>query len=339
MPRSSGTRPCAGARAVAADLGQFGRGARQILAILAGVSEIRGKDARACTAYLATVGGKVPGSFFFGVTDSDGRIRCNTLGSPPGAYTVADRSYFQEAMRTGGFAIGDVVTGRVTGRPTIQFAQGIADDDGDGRPDGIVITSIDLSYLAARQASAGLPPDAAVTVADRQGTILVRLPDHEAWAGKPLPPAFWKALTDNRARVADLIGLRGNPRITAVAGGSPGDLDGMTVAVGLSPATAFADIDAATQRGVVLIGLGAILAIGAALLADARSSAGRCGACSGRPARGGRASWTRGPDCPAAASSASSARRSTPWPRRCSGTRASCARRSPAAASCRSGRR
>ncbi|MFC6791455.1 cache domain-containing protein [Methylobacterium komagatae] len=129
-----------------------------------------------------------PRFVLFGVADSDGRIRCNTLGSPAGAYTVSDRSYFQEAMRTGGFAIGEVVSGRVTGRPTIQFAQAIADDDGDGRPDGIVITSIDLSYLAARQATAGLPPDAALTVADRQGTILVRLPDHEAWAGKPLPP-------------------------------------------------------------------------------------------------------------------------------------------------------
>ncbi|MEE7502632.1 sensor histidine kinase [Methylobacterium mesophilicum] len=256
-----------GARAAAADLGQFGRGARQILSILAGVAEVRGQDARACTAYLATVGGKVPGSFFFGVADADGRIRCNTLRSAPGAYTVSDRSYFQEAMRTGGFAIGEVVSGRVTGRPTVQFAQAIADDDGDGRPDGIVITSIDLTYLAARQSDAGLPPDAALTVADRQGKILVRLPDHEAWAGKPLPAAYWTALNGNRGKVADLPGLRGNPRITAVAGGASGDLDGMTVAVGLSPATAFADIDAATRRGIVLIGLGAVLAVAAALLA------------------------------------------------------------------------
>ena len=256
-----------GAKAVAADLGQFGRGARQILGILAGVSEIRGKDAKSCTAYLATVVGKVPGSFFFGVVGPDGLIRCNTLGSPAGAYSVADRSYFKEAMRTGGFAVGEVVIGRVTNRPTIQFAQAIADDDGDGRPDGLVITSIDLSYLAARQSDAGLPPDATLTVADRQGTILVRLPEHEAWAGKPLPPAFRKALTDHRGKVADLTGLRGNPRITAVAGGAPGDLDGMTVSVGLSPATAFADIDAATRRGMVLIGLGAVLAVAAALLA------------------------------------------------------------------------
>ncbi|TXN72561.1 HWE histidine kinase domain-containing protein [Methylobacterium sp. WL6] len=255
------------ARSVAADLGQFGRGARQVLGILAGLSEIRGKDAQACTAYLATVVGQVPGSIFFGVIDADGRIRCNTLGSPVGAYTVADRSYFKDAMRTGGFATGDVVMGRVTRRPTIQFAQAIADNDGDGLPDGVVITSVDLSYLAARQATAGLPPNAALTVADRNGTILVRLPDHEAWAGKPLPPSLWEALTDHRGGVADLPGLLGDTRITAVAPASPEDLDSLTVAVGLSPVTAFADIDAATRRGIVLIGLGAILAVVAALMA------------------------------------------------------------------------
>ncbi|WP_264048881.1 sensor histidine kinase [Methylobacterium flocculans] len=255
------------ARSVAADLGQFGRGARQVLGILAGLPEIRGKDERACTAYLSTVVGQVPGSFFFGVVEADGRIRCNTIGSPAGSYSVADRSYFKDAMRTGGFAVGEVVTGRVTHRPTIQFAQAIGDSDGDGRPDGMVITSIDLSYLAARQATAGLPPDAALTVADRNGTILARLPDHELWAGKPLPPTFWTALKEHRGGVADLTGLLGDTRITAVAGASSDALDSITVAVGLSPATVFADIDAATRRGIVLIGLGAAMAIMAALLA------------------------------------------------------------------------
>ena len=253
------------ARGVAADLGDFGRGARQILGLLSELPVIRNRDAQSCTAYLKRVVDKVPGSFFFGVADPDGRIRCNTLGSSPGAYTVADRSYFQEAMRSGGFAVGEVLTGRVTGRPTIQFA--LAIPGSDGRADGIVITSIDLSYLAARQAAAGLPPDAVLTVADRRGTVLLRLPGHDDWVGKALPPPFWEALTRHRGDVADLPGLNGGPRITAVAETGPGGLDSITVSVGVSPATAFADIDAATRRGLVLIGLGAALAIAAALLA------------------------------------------------------------------------
>jgi two-component sensor histidine kinase len=252
------------ARGVAADLGQFGRSAQQILGILSELPEIRTGDPKSCTAYLKRVVDKVPGSFFFGVVDADGMIRCNTLGSAPGAYTIADRSYFQDAMRTGGFAVGDVVSGRVTGRPTIQLAVPIPGSD--RRPDGVVLTSIDLSYLAARQI-AGLPPDATLTVADRKGTVLIRLPGHEDWVGKPLPRPFWEALTQRRGGVTDMPGLSGNLRITAVAEAGADDLDSVTVAVAFSPATAFADIDAATQRGLVLIGLGAALAFAAALSA------------------------------------------------------------------------
>ncbi|WP_044154908.1 hypothetical protein, partial [Escherichia coli] len=43
------------ARSVAADLGQFGRGTRQVLGILAEVPEIQGKDPDTCTAYLRTL--------------------------------------------------------------------------------------------------------------------------------------------------------------------------------------------------------------------------------------------------------------------------------------------
>jgi two-component sensor histidine kinase len=253
------------ARSVAADLGQFGRGTRQVLGILAEVPEIRDKDPVTCTTYLKTLLGKVPGAFFFGVADADGNIVCNTLGSARGAYSLADRGYFQDAMRTGGFTIGKFVTGRITKRPTLQFAQAIP--GAGGRPEGIVVASIDLDYLAAHQARAGLPPEATLTVADPDGTILLHLPHHSEWVGKSLPPDYWSALKENRGKVIDLTGLRGNMRITGIAAETPDDLDSVTVAVRLSSAAAFADIDAATQRGVILIGLGALLALAAALLA------------------------------------------------------------------------
>jgi two-component sensor histidine kinase len=255
------------ARSVAADLGQFGRGTRQVLGILTEVPEIKDKDKNpaSCTSYLKTLLGKVPGVFFFGVADADGTIVCNTLGSPPGAYTLADRGYFQDAMRTSDLAIGEFVTGRITKRPTLQFAQAIPGND--GRPDGVVIASIDLDHLADHQARAGLPPDATLTVADRKGSILIRVPDQAEWVGKPLPADLWSELKTNRGKVIDLPGLRGSMRITGIAAATADDLDSVTVAVGLSPKTAFADIDAATRRGVILIFLGAVLALAAALLA------------------------------------------------------------------------
>ena len=253
------------ARSVAADLGQFGRGTRQVLDVLSEVPEIRDMEPASCTAYLKTLLGKVPGAFFFGVADADGGIVCNTLGSARGAYSLADRGYFRDAMRTGGFVIGEFVAGRITNKPTLQFAQAIPGTG--GRPEGVVLASIDLTYLSEHQARAGFPPNATLTVADRKGSILIRLPDHADWVGKPLPSEFWLALTANRGKVIDLRGLRESMRITGIADATADDLDSVTVAVGFSPEAAFADIDAATQRGVILIGLGALLALASALLA------------------------------------------------------------------------
>jgi len=253
------------ARSVAADLGQFGRGVRQALGILAEVPEIRGKDHEVCTPYMRTLLDKVPGAFFFAVVDTDGSVVCNTLGSARSAYSLANRRYFQDALRTGGFVVGEHTRGRITDKPTIQLAQALAGPD--GHPEGVLVASIDLDYLAGQQARAGLPYDATLTVADKAGVILIRVPDHAQWVGKPLPPAFWSALSENRGQVVDMRGMRGRMRITGVAAATPDDLDGITVAVGLSPASAFADIDAATWRGLVLIGLGAALALAAALLA------------------------------------------------------------------------
>jgi two-component sensor histidine kinase len=252
------------ARGVAADLGQFGRGVRQALRILAEVPEIHGMDPEVCTPYLRTLLDKVPGAFFFGVIGADGRVVCNTLGSARGAYSLSDRRYFQDAMRAG-FAVGEYVRGRITDRPTIQLAQSIPGPD--GLPTGVVLASVDLDYLARQQSQAGLPADATLTVADRKGAILLRVPDQAEWVGKLLPPAYQATLQANRGQVVDMLGLRGTTRITGVAAATPDDLDGITVSVGLSPVSAFADIDAATRRGLILIGLGAALALAAALLA------------------------------------------------------------------------
>lgn len=252
------------ARGIASDLGQFGRSARQALGILAGVPEIRHQDPKACTAYLKSLLGQVPGTFFFGVTDAGGRIVCNTLGSEPGAYSIADRRYFKDAMRTGSFVVGDYVAGRVTKQPTMQFAQPILGEGGQRL--GLILTSIDLAWLAAHLSNAGLPPEATLTVADRNGAILVRLPDHAEWVGKPLPPAFWKGVSDNRGGVVEMLGLRGRMRVVGVAAPSGEDLDTVTVAVGVAREVAFADIDSATRRGIILILAGALVAFAAALL-------------------------------------------------------------------------
>jgi two-component sensor histidine kinase len=253
-------------QAVAADLSQFGEGMRQMLAILAEEPAVRKMDARGCTAYLHTVADKLPGAFALAVAGADGQVVCNTLGSAPGSYSLVGRGYFQESIQTGGFAVGDFVLGMVTRRPTIQFATALRDDD--GRASGIVLASIDLDWLTQRLVDAGLPQNATLTVVDRDSVVLVRVPDASAWVGRRLPPERITALRDAPLTnsVREALGLDGRARILGIRAPT-GALQSLTVAVGIDRETAFADVDAATRRGLELIAASALLAVLGAFLA------------------------------------------------------------------------
>jgi two-component sensor histidine kinase len=253
------------ARAVSEDLNQFAGGMRQLLDILAEAPFIRDQEAAGCTSFLRSIIRKLSGATILIVADAKGQLVCNSLGMEQGAYSVADRTYFQKAMQSGVPVIGEYVVGRGSRVPTIQFAYPIR-DAGD-TPSGLLIFGFDPAWLGERLAHAGLPKDAAVTVADRSGTIIVQNPDLGSWVGQTMPADFAAGLNTASARgsAIEMLGLNGTRRITGVVR-PDGALDGMTVAVGLERHTAFADIDAATRRGVILIFLGTLVAIVAALI-------------------------------------------------------------------------
>ncbi|MFG5120380.1 sensor histidine kinase [Methylorubrum sp. POS3] len=264
--RSAAVRAAAlrGAQAVAADLADFADGARQTLDILAEEPVIRNREASACSTFLGAVAGRISGSQVIVVTDREGTLVCNSRGAAPGAYSLGDRGYFQRVMATGHSAVGEYVIGRGTGRPTIQFAHPL--HDASGAIDGLINLGFDPEWLGRRLGNAGLPHDATITVTDRNGIVLVRLPDSEEWLGRPVPETFTTGLGRAVAEggVTEMEGLRGNMRIAGVVRPG-GPLDGITVMVGLSREVAFADIDAATRRGAILIALGTLLAVLAAL--------------------------------------------------------------------------
>jgi len=105
-----------------------------------------------------------------------------------------------------------------------------------------------------------------LTILDRPGSVLVRLPDDGRWAGKVAPESYRAALGVHGDAVLERSGLDNRSRVLGVVHPS-GHLSGLTVVVGLSHAAAFADINAATTRGVILIGFGALLAVFAAWIA------------------------------------------------------------------------
>jgi len=252
------------ARGVTADLDRFVEGLRQVLVAVAATPAIRDRDPPRCTEYLRAVARSYPAYLLLAVNDAEGKTLCNTSGSPPGTFLNADRAYFRRAMATNAFAVGDQVIGFVTKKRSLHFA--LPFQDAAGEPGGVVLASLDLDWFASHLTSGPLPRDATLIVLDRPGTVLVRVPDEVGWAGKAAPEEFRAALAGSEDTVVERPGLNGLSRIFGVVHPG-GPLSGFTVAVGLSQAAAIADINAATTRGMILIGFGALLAVFAAWIA------------------------------------------------------------------------
>ncbi len=116
----------------------------------------------------------------------------------------------------------------------------------------------------------------------------MRRPDPAAWIGRRIDPDRLATIEANVGRARDTLAWDGRHSIVAVARPS-GFMGALTVAVGRDRAALFADIDAATRRGLILIGLGAALALAAALLGSRSFIR--------RPVRrllAGAAAWRRG---------------------------------------------
>ncbi|MEA1833496.1 HWE histidine kinase domain-containing protein [Methylobacterium durans] len=257
------TDALATARVVAGDLDQLSESIRQTLDIVAEAPAIRQRDPQACTEFLHRIIDKLPQIILVAVTETNGRLLCNSLGSAPGAYSVSDRDYHQRVLTTEEFAMGGFAQGVATERESVHFAQPLRDDD--ARVVGVLVASIDLSWLSERLRHLVPQSSTSLTVADRNGVVLVRRPDQDVWVGRPLPPERLARLARDQEAARIVTGLDGRERVVGVVH-PKGVLEGLTVVIGRDRALAFADVDAATYRGIVLILLGAVLSGAGALI-------------------------------------------------------------------------
>jgi two-component sensor histidine kinase len=254
-------------RGAAEDFSQLSERMRQALDLISGDPSVQVRDPAACTAYLKRSAARLPHVILIALTDPGGSVICDSAGSAPGSYSTGARAYHRRALEAGGFAVGGYALGTVSNRPSIHFARVVAGGDAiDGPATGLLLAAVDLDWLSDHLEQTLHQAETAITVTDRDGLIIARRPNGADWIGKPIPPERAVMLTagDGEVRIAE--GLDGRKRIIATA--MPGGpLAGVRLMVGRDSAAAFADIDAATRRGLVLIVLGAVLALAAALLA------------------------------------------------------------------------
>ncbi|WP_029007647.1 PAS domain-containing protein [Azospirillum halopraeferens] len=242
-------------------------GARQAATVVAESSFLRAAELDRCQVYLERLAALTPGHQTVYVSDAHGRILCS--GAPDAVGSPVDGALFARAMETGAFTIGAFTRWPPDGRPVLPFAVPYAGPD--GKRAGVVAVTLDLPWLADILSDRTLPEGASLTVADRNGIILVRLPDNAGGVGTRLPESHLRLDLDldtalrqgdkryPRTGVTVAPGLDGTMRVLAFTPAADNDHQ-LFISVGLDHARAMAEVEETTLRGLAMTLLGLVVA-------------------------------------------------------------------------------
>jgi two-component sensor histidine kinase len=238
-----------------ATYGRLVDGARQLLATLALLPAIQPGHESECNRLLADLQQQFPDFDRIGVVDDIGRFRCgsdvretrNDAGVP----------YFRRAAANGEFAIGL--------RPT---DNGVADMLQFGFPvyaeqhfAGIVFAEISLRALANYLHGQNLPTSAALAVMDTSGTILMRLPDDPSFVGTKMSGPETAQMNVVPVGTLSARSVDGRMRIFGYVPLQVSASERLILWVGLDRASAFAEYRQASRSALLLIAIGAALAL------------------------------------------------------------------------------
>jgi signal transduction histidine kinase len=251
------------AQQLAGELTRLVDGVQHMLRAVAASPIARQRDSAQCDEFLRALELASYGSASIGVADSTGAVTCLSRRISPAQLDIHERFYFREALRTNAFATGEFAIGKSAGAKAVHF--GLPVQDAKGQPVGVAFAPLNLQWLAEQMSARALPTGSTVTVADRNGTVLVRLPEARL-AGTPLPPEWGALLKGPGAAPADIADL-GDATDHVVGyvplGKGP---PGLFVAVGLSKTQVMAPLRHATARAVTLGTLSVMVAIALAWL-------------------------------------------------------------------------
>ena len=204
-------------------------------------------DRARCDLYLESVTRRLDYIAGIGIADVSGDVKCSSnLASER---NVADRAWFARALEKGGFVIGEFTRGGTAGMALLPVALSILGDD--GRPRGVAFAMLNLGWLQARMEERGLENGSSLTIADRNGVIIVRDPMPAQCVGTRIPDEFLPLVRGRTPGTMDITSQDGTLR---VIGYVPADLSGigLYVSTGAAKAEAFKLIDRATRTTFLL---------------------------------------------------------------------------------------
>jgi signal transduction histidine kinase/ActR/RegA family two-component response regulator len=202
----------------------------------------------------------------------DGSLVCASGGTP------ADLADGHPAWLKGLLTTDDMSVGQLVSYPTqksrfLPIAVHVPAQDASDEP-RVLVAALDTGWLGKHLESAKVDRSparshAALIVADSDGTILGRVPDSAAWAGRPVPAWLLPLISRKNEGVETIVDPDGHTIVAAyVPNAWPPT--GITVVDALVLPDSTADIDQATYQDLLVIGSAALLALVLAWVAGRR---------------------------------------------------------------------
>ncbi len=239
--------------------------ARLLLMTLAKSSEVRNLDAVACQGLLTDILSRNGAYVSLSLLDSRGQV---LVAAPDGqAADIGEPGYFQEAMRTGAFTVGDYTLLKAQRRVVVQFAQPIFGTNGE--PAGMLVAAFDLSYFGGLFFDTRLPERSVFTLTDANGIRLTRFPETEKYTWVADLPQMIARMSGREEEGTFLeTGVDGVSRLYSFKrlyfqGAS---FPYLMIRLGIPVDQALGKARSMVIRGVALLVLAAILALGTAWL-------------------------------------------------------------------------
>jgi two-component sensor histidine kinase len=246
------------ARLISDEVSRLIEGARGMMAAAAASPVVVARNEPECSQYLHSLVNVLPSTTSISIFDLDGAEICRDVGPLP---NVKDRSYFQEALRTGAFSVGELIIGRTSRLAVVPISAPLRNEE--GKIVGVVATTIKIDWLRSyfERKMQDLPANTAITMADRTGHILMRLPT-------PLEPGTPMRLFSTIGKDVDGGSLRTEQgdAFDGVARfvGYTKSPEGLYVVVGIPRETVLAGLNEVSLRNLLLMVLVALIAIVAA---------------------------------------------------------------------------
>jgi signal transduction histidine kinase len=258
-------------RRAAAAQKQHLESSRHLLLTLSQLREVRPERAAEAESLFQSLLQVHPVYANLGAIDAEGYLFASAV-PPTNRLYLGDRPYFQSARDTAKMAIGEYQVGRITGKVTLNMAHPIRGRDAD-RFYGVVFVALDLNWLNQMAAREELPDGSTLTLIDRNATVLMRYataPSDRDWVGLSLKdnPRVMALLKSGVEAVGESAGLDGVRRLYATTPLSrTGGITDAHVIVGIPVHAAYAAVHASLVQSVIVLGIVAALALGAAWIA------------------------------------------------------------------------